>query len=255
MPPGARVNFFPPEQFGISPEDLKEIFFPSLDGTKLQAYLVKSETRSETSPTILFFHGNAGNISFRLPNISQLRKKLNCNVFILSYRGYGKSEGTPSESGIKLDAQAALNYLLSLPDIDQDQIVLFGRSLGGAVAADLASKNEGKVKGLIIENTFTSIVDMLDAKFPFLSYFKFLCKIEWATERIIGNVKSPVLLLAGELDSLVPVSQMERLRDVALKSSVKVTWYSFPEGDHMDTWSQPDYYTPWKDFFTHIFDQ
>ena len=83
---------------------------------------------------MIFFHGNAGNIGMRLPNIELIIKKCNSNVLILAYRGFGDSEGTPSEEGLKLDAEATLEFAQNHKDIDNDRIFVFGRSLGGAVA-------------------------------------------------------------------------------------------------------------------------
>ena len=83
-----------------------------------------------SSPTVLYFHGNAGNIGHRLMNVKGFVQMLGCNVCLLEYRGYGHSDGTPSEDGFYLDAQAALDYLVGRPDVDQRKIIVFGRSLG-----------------------------------------------------------------------------------------------------------------------------
>ena len=123
-------------------------------------------------PNLIFFHGNAGNIGSRLPNIDLLVKRLNCNVLILAYRGYGHSEGKPSEKGLQLDAEATLEYALNREDIDNDRIFVFGRSLGGAVAAQLAQNKGNSIKGIILENTFTSIADLVDVLMPFVAVFK-----------------------------------------------------------------------------------
>ena len=106
---------------------------------KLHAWFVKANPYPKLCRTLLFFHGNAGNIGSRLPNIDILVKRLNCNVLILAYRGYGDSEGTPSEPGFKLDAEATLEYALNAEDINNDRIFVFGRSIGASVAARLAS--------------------------------------------------------------------------------------------------------------------
>ena len=91
-------------------------------------------------PTVLYLHGNAGNIGHRLVNVQGLYNSIGCNVALLEYRGYGRSEGTPSEEGICMDAQAALDFLLTRSDINTEKILVFGRSLGGAVAIDLATR-------------------------------------------------------------------------------------------------------------------
>lgn len=123
---------------------------------------------------MIYFHGNAGNVGARIPHIDILVKKLNTNVLILAYRGYGHSEGTPSEDGLRLDAEATLDYALNDDEIDSSRVFVYGQSLGGAVAAQLTSNNSKKVKGLILENTFVSIGEMVDHLMPFVAKFKFL---------------------------------------------------------------------------------
>ena len=128
MPPGYRN----PKEHGMDYEDCKIV---AKDGVKLHAWFVKASRDSKNHRTLIFFHGNAGNIGSRLPNIDKIEKKMNTNVLILAYRGYGDSEGEPSEKGLGLDAEATLDYALSRTDIiNPDRIFVFGRSLGGAVA-------------------------------------------------------------------------------------------------------------------------
>ena len=111
------------------------------DGTQLHLFLVKqSGEKSSKVPTVLYLHGNAGNIGHRLVNVQGLYTSIGCNVALLEYRGYGRSEGTPSEEGLCMDAQAALDFLLTRTDINTEKILVFGRSLGGAVAIDLATR-------------------------------------------------------------------------------------------------------------------
>ena len=103
------------------------------------------------------FHGNAGNIGHRLPIAKMLQDALHCNIMMVEYRGYGKSTGTPDEPGLKIDAQAGLDYLLQRPDTKDASIVAYGQSLGGSVAINLVRDNQEKFAGLILENTFLSI--------------------------------------------------------------------------------------------------
>jgi len=133
----------------------------------INCWFIKSKNFHKV-PTLLFFHGNAGNISHRLDHVIKLREKMDCNVFLVSYRGYGKSDGTPSEIGLTLDAQTALNHLINRHDIDTKKIIIFGASLGAAVGINLITNNPDKVAGLIIENTFTSIEEMMKLVFPFV---------------------------------------------------------------------------------------
>jgi len=166
MPPGYRN----PKENGM---DYEDCYIVTKDKVKLHAWFVKANPSPKLCRTLIFFHGNAGNIGSRLPNIEVLVKRLNTNVLILAYRGYGNSEGKPSEEGLKLDAEATLEYALSRDDIiNKERLFVFGRSLGGAVATQLAMSKGSHLKGLIIENTFTSISDMVDSLMPLVSYFK-----------------------------------------------------------------------------------
>ena len=110
----------------------------------------------------VYFHGNAGNIGHRLENAKVLYKTLKCNILLVEYRGYGMSDGIPSEEGFYQDAQAAYDFVDSREDLDSSKIVIFGRSLGGAVAIDLASRCDyrDRLLALVVENTFTSIPDL-----------------------------------------------------------------------------------------------
>lgn len=155
MPPGYRH----PKEYAM---DYDSVTITTKDKVNIHGWFVKANANPSFCRTIIFFHGNAGNIGSRLPNIEVLVKRLNSNVLIIDYRGYGNSEGTPSENGLKLDAEATLEYALSRDDINPNRIFLFGRSLGGAVAAELAMNKGNHLKGVILENTFTSIADMVD---------------------------------------------------------------------------------------------
>uniref|UniRef100_A0A0D3EDS7 Peptidase S9 prolyl oligopeptidase catalytic domain-containing protein n=1 Tax=Brassica oleracea var. oleracea TaxID=109376 RepID=A0A0D3EDS7_BRAOL len=175
-------------------------------------------------------------------------QKLKCNVFMLSYRGYGESEGYPSQHGIIKDAQAALDHLSQRADIDTSRIVVFGRSLGGAVGAVLTKNNPEKVSALILENTFTSILDMAGVLLPFLKWFiggsgtkslkllNFVVRSPWKTIDAIGEVKQPVLFLSGLKDEMVPPFHMKMLYAKAATRNSQCTFVEFPSGMHMDTW-------------------
>lgn len=142
--------------------DYEDVTITTKDKVKVHAWFVKANASPKFCRTIIFFHGNAGNIGSRLPNIEILVKRLNCNVLIIDYRGYGNSGGNPSEEGLKLDAEATLEYALNREDINNNRIFVFGRSLGGAVACELAMNKGNSLKGVILENSFTSIADMVD---------------------------------------------------------------------------------------------
>lgn len=183
-------------------------------------------------------------ISHRLPNIADLLSKVKVNVLIVEYRGYGKSTGAPSESGIQIDAQTMLNYLLERNDINHRKLFVFGRSLGGAVAIDLAARNPESVKALVVENSFTSVPDMIDVVMPMLRYFKFLSRNQWSSEEKVQTLAMPTLFLSGRLDELVPSSMMDRL--YATCTSPSKEFIPFETGHHMDTWDQPGYYESFR---------
>ena len=113
-------------------------------------------------------------MGLRLPSIFTLYDRLGVNVFMVSYRGYGRSEGSPEEAGLKLDAEAVISHVSKMIEIDTTQILILGRSLGGAVGTYIAAKYPQHVKGLILENTFTSIPDMVDVIMPYIAPLKFL---------------------------------------------------------------------------------
>jgi len=245
FPEGARTQFMQPSQFGLTCE---KPFFTTSDGETLQGWLFKTRENSHKQPTFLYFHGNAGNISFRLPNIKDIVEQLQCNVFIISYRGYGLSTGEPSEAGLKLDAEASLKYLLSRQDINSEKIIAFGRSLGGAVAIHLSSTYPEHICALIVENTFSSILDMVDVLFPVLSFFKPLCLNPWRSTDAISKVTQPSLFLAGEKDELVPPEMMQRLYQAS--PALHKVLHAFPKGDHMGTYACKGYYTVVRSFIT-----
>jgi fermentation-respiration switch protein FrsA (DUF1100 family) len=109
------------------------------------------------------FHGNAGNIGYRLPIAKILESELRCNVLMLQYRGYGLSSGNPNEKGLMIDAQTGLDYIRQRHELRDTKIVVYGQSIGGAVAVGLAARNqrEGDISGIILENTFTSIKKLI----------------------------------------------------------------------------------------------
>ena len=141
--------------------------------------------------TIIFLHENAGNIGMRLDWFELMYKKLQVNIVAVAYRGYSSSEGYPHQAGIMLDTDAILEYVKTEPRINTDKVFLLGRSLGGAVAtytqAKLADQNDEWIKGVILENTFTSISSMADILFPFLKKLEplksMMLKLDWNSEK------------------------------------------------------------------------
>lgn len=237
--------------YPITPARLRllyeDVWLRSSDGVRLHAWFIKLFPDCK-GPTIIFFQENAGNIAHRLEMVRIMLQRLQCNVFMLSYRGYGASDGYPSQHGITKDAQAALDHLVQRTDIDTSRIVVFGRSLGGAVGTVLTKNNPDKVAGLILENTFTSILDMAGVLLPFLKWviggsgskgFKllnFVVRSPWNTIDVIGEIRQPILFLSGLQDEMVPPFHMQMLYAKAAARNRQCLFVEFPSGMHMDTW-------------------
>ncbi len=174
------------------------------DGTRLHAWFVPATT---SRGTLLFSHGNAGNIGHRLDSIRQFHS-LGLDVLIYDYRGFGESEGKPTEAGTYLDAKAAWDYLLEERRIAPQQIIIFGRSLGAAVAAELASQYPSA--GVILESAFTSVPDMAASIYPWLPV-RLLSRYQYNNLEKIARITSPLLLVHSRGDEIVPYDQGERL--------------------------------------------
>ena len=159
---------------------------------------------------LLYFHGNAGNITHRSEMILQL-SRLPIDVFIIDYRGYGQSQGSPSEEGLYVDARATWDYLTTQLGIRSEQIVLFGKSLGGAIAIDLATKV--KPAGLIVQSSFTSMADMAAAAYQFVQ--RFLVRTKMDSIKKIVSVGCPKLFIHSPVDDAIPYEQGRRLFDAA----------------------------------------
>ncbi|GAA6054362.1 hypothetical protein JCM3770_003337 [Rhodotorula araucariae] len=244
VPAGSRSHVPRPDEFAMPDYDDVQLVAP--DGVKIRAFVIpyaRDGAKPSDRPTVLLLHANAGNVGHRLPIAKVFWDRMRCNVVALSYRGYGHSEGSPSERGIKLDAQTALDHILSHPELEKTQIFVYGQSIGGAVAIFLASQNAQRVKGLIIENTFLSLPNLVPHVLPFLRPFvPFLLHQIWPSERYIATLPEdlPVLFLAGSRDELVEPGQMKGLWE-RCGSKVK-EWREFQYGTHNDTCVQPHYF-------------
>ncbi|CAI2184742.1 8339_t:CDS:2 [Funneliformis geosporum] len=224
----------------------REVTLTTSDKVKIRIYVIQqgNDIEARKRPTILFCHGNAGNMGLCLPITERLYDNDNfgCNIVMLSYRGYGLSEGSPSEKGLKIDAQAALDFIKTHDIFKHTKVVVYGQSLGGAVSIDLVSKNEDNVSGLIVENTFLSIPKVLPHVIPQLRHFSFICTQKWDSEKAIQNIKRiPILFLSGENDDLIPKEHVNKLYELAETEGGK-SIKSFPYGTHADTVAQPGYF-------------
>jgi fermentation-respiration switch protein FrsA (DUF1100 family) len=185
------------------------------DGVRLHGWWCRPDSVDETATTtadmvLLYFHGNAGNLSQRADAVVELAR-MPVQVFILDYRGYGRSVGRPSERGLYLDARAAWHYLVDDNGIEPERIIILGKSLGGAVAVDLATEVEPA--GLILQSTFTSIPDMAAHHYPFIPRWLIRTKMDSLSK--IGRIACPVLVIHSTGDEVAPIAMGRRLLDAA----------------------------------------
>lgn len=196
--PTKGINIYP-SQAGLNFEDIN---FNASDEVRLNGWFIPAQ---EAKYTILFCHGNAGNVSHRIEKI-RFFNQLGYNVFIFDYRGYGKSKGSPSENGLYKDSKGAYAFLLS-KGIVPSQIIGYGESIGGAVVIDLASKN--KIGSLILESTFTSAKDMIRISFPYLPSWVFASQFD-SIGKII-SISCPKLIIHSINDEIVPFELSRKL--------------------------------------------
>lgn len=212
-----------PGQVGLRFEDL---YFTTSDGVRLNGWFIP---HSEAHSTLVWFHGNAGNIGHRVENIRLLHDRVKVNIFIFDYRGYGRSGGTADESGTYLDGEAALAFVREKLDMF-GPIVLFGRSLGAAVAAEMVTRFPAR--GLILESPFISIAEMARLYFPWLPVGPLLTT-RYDVEKTIRKVTIPVLVLHGDRDTVVPLEHGQQVFAAALEPK---QFYLISGADHNDTY-------------------
>lgn len=203
---------FPVRALETTPADAglayEELYLTTADGERLHAWFLPAH---EARAVLLFFHGNAGNISHRLESL-RIFHELGLEVLILDYRGYGRSSGSPSEKGLYRDAEAAYDYLTRERSVPPEQLLVFGRSLGAAVAAQLAS--ERPVGGLILESGFTSVPDLGAELYPFLPV-RLLARYDYDTGEALSKVEAPVLVIHSRDDDIIPFSHGRALFEAA----------------------------------------
>ncbi len=207
-----RSIFFPmkgvPSVAGFSMTH-EDVFFETVDGKKLHGWFIPASATNDAAPTVFFLHGNAGNIGHRWEKLRILHD-LGVSVFIFDYRGYGQSEGQPSEAGIYKDVDAAYAYLAGR-GIAPGSIIVYGESLGGAFAVDLAARKT--VKALIVEDTFTSIPAMVRRSMPFIPTLVLATRLDSLSK--IAKVRSPKLIFHSVDDEIIPFEMGKALFDVA----------------------------------------
>ena len=190
------------EPSGLNQQDC---WFPSADGTRLHGWLVRAP---HPLATILYCHGNGEHVAWQAELLRLFRDVLHCSMLAWDYRGYGRSDGVPAEKGILEDGKAALEYLAAETGCQPHQLVLMGRSLGGAVAACLASTTP--IRGLIIESSFTSIPDVAARHYPLLPV-KMMMKTRLPTIEWIAKYRGPLLMSHSPADEIIPFEMGEAL--------------------------------------------
>jgi len=206
--------FVPSRQQSGTPQDVQlafeDIFFLTGDNVKLHGWFINAKSDAEKPATLLYLHGNAGNISGRLDKLLLL-SQTGMNIFIFDYRGYGQSAGYPTEKGVYQDALAAYDYLVARRDVDPKRVVIYGASLGGAVAVDLAAHRPAA--GLILDSTFSNAADMAKKILPFVPSFFVSAKLD--SIRKIVHIATPKLFIHSPTDETVPYALGRKLFEAA----------------------------------------
>jgi len=218
-----------PAQWGL---DYEDVTLRTTDDVQLHGWYIPQQ---QSQQVLLFFHGNAGNISHRRHSI-EIFHRLGLNVFILDYRGYGQSEGSPGEQGLYKDAYAAWHYLTEEKGFAPGQILIFGRSLGGAVAAKLAA--DVNARGLMLESTLSSTHDFARDVFKILSRLVVM-RYDFNTNEYIQHVNYPVLVMHSPEDEIMPFHLGEKVFQAANQPKQFIRM----RGDHNNGFliSQPEY--------------
>jgi fermentation-respiration switch protein FrsA (DUF1100 family) len=196
---------YTPGELGL---DFEDVTFRTDDGVKLTGWYVPAD---ESKPTILFCHGNGGNMMHRLDSIN-IFNNLGLNCFIFDYRGYGQSRGRPTEEGTYVDAAASYRYLTEDKMVQPQDIIIFGRSLGGSIAAQLATNV--KAQSLVIESSFTSYVDIGERFYPYMPV-RWFAAFGYKTAEYIRDVECPVMIIHSRNDEIIPFELGLELYEIA----------------------------------------
>ncbi len=209
-----RLIYFPDPEVTATPAALglayDSVIFTAADGVTLHGWYLPADPKQ---PTVLFCHGNAGNIGNRLVFIDHWRRR-GLGVLLFDYRGYGQSQGRPSEAGLYRDAAAAWRFLTRDKRVAPGDIVVYGRSLGGAVAAHLAGHVPKTPKALVLDSSFTSLAAVATRLYPWLPVERLL-RHRYPTAEHLQKVEAPVLILHSRDDELIPMAMGEALYSLA----------------------------------------
>ncbi len=206
---------------------VEEVWLDTSDGVRVHGLYARGDG---SVGDLLFFHGNAGNLYDRLDNVALLLQ-LGLNVLIMDYRGYGKSEGSPSESALYADGWLAYRHLTESRGVDPARLILFGRSLGSTVAVELATREPAAA--VILESAFTSAGELGRVHYGFLPAMLFRALThQFDSLSKVPSLKAPVLYIHGSVDNIVPSSMGRRLYDASPEPK---EWYEIERAGHNDT--------------------
>tara|TARA_B100001250_G_scaffold1053_1_gene967 strand:- start:31 stop:846 length:816 start_codon:yes stop_codon:yes gene_type:complete len=203
--------------------EVKKIQIPTQDNIKLLAWYHKKDIKKYK--TILYLHGNAGSLENRIHKINHFND-MDINFLLLAWRGFSGNEGKPTEQGLYIDARSAVSWLIN-EGVKEENIIIYGESLGTGVAAEI-SQNK-KFAGVILESPFTSMIAAAKSKYPIFP-IKLLLKDKYESDKKIKNIKSPILIMHGEIDKIVPFWMGKKMFEIA--NEPKYSYFSKYD-DHM----------------------
>ncbi|MCS7293720.1 MAG: alpha/beta hydrolase [Gloeomargarita sp. SKYBB_i_bin120] len=245
----ARLMYFPSRQIVATPQDTglsyEDLRLTTADGVTISAWWIPAP--DPNAPVLLFAHGNGGNISYRLPYM-RIFYGLGLASLFFDYRGYGESEGEPTEQGTYLDGEAAWRYLTETRHIPPERIVLYGESLGGAIATYLAVRF--RPAGVILGSTFTSVPDIAKGLFPYMPV-DWLAQFQYNNLERIQQIHVPVLVIHSPQDEIIPFDHGKRLYAAANEPK----FFLQIQGDHNEGFldSLPVYEAGIRQFLEKIF--
>ncbi len=233
-------EFYHPSEFNLAVE---EVFFQSPDGEKLHGWFIPSR-KQPAKGTVLYLHGNSANMTNYLFYVAFLAEA-GYHLMMFDYRGFGKSTGEPTAKGLIMDSQAALDYIRTRKEVDANHIIIFGQSLGGAVAVSMAGSTDKRgIKGVIVEAAFASYQQLAKKKMEDIVLLKWINGVaaklfiddQYAPIRFVQQVSPvPILIIHGTADRVVPFSDGEQLFKQALHP--KAFW-KIEEGRHIQMLSK-----------------
>ncbi|MFT7641908.1 MAG: fermentation-respiration switch protein FrsA (DUF1100 family) [Pirellulaceae bacterium] len=200
---------YPAGNWVASRHGATDVEFESADGTKLHAWYYEQDG---ARGTLLFCHGNGEHVGYNGPYGALLSRELNLNVLVFDYRGYGRSEGSPAKDGILADGEAAIKWLAEKNGVTPGQVIVYGRSLGGAVACHLGAKHQ--VKGLFLQSTFSRMGDVAAGKYPIFPV-KLLMRNRYDSVEYVRQYQNPLIHIHGDQDTVVPIHYGEVLFNAA----------------------------------------